>query len=104
MEIKVPGQIKVGAHNAKVVFTSNLKVDDGWKGCYNQRLGLIQVDPVGGADKDKTLMHEVVHMVDLNYECGLDEVNISRIANGITEFLQNNLGIAFSWADIPKKE
>jgi len=55
---------------------------------------------LGGRARDMTFLHEIVHMADINYESRLDESDVSRIANGLFEFLYYNLGIELDWSDI----
>ncbi len=100
MKVKIPKNIRVGSLTGRVEFKENLKVDDGWRGDYNQRTGILSIDPQCGEGINATFLHEVIHLIDLNYECDLNEVNISRIANGVYEFLKYNLGIEFDWSEI----
>ena len=44
-----------------------MKVDENWNGCFNQRTNLLGIDPVVGESKDRVFMHEIVHLIDLNY-------------------------------------
>ena len=101
MKVKIPEIIKIGIYPRRVIYKPYLKVDEGYDGLINHRLETIEVDPVlPKARRDACLIHEVVHLVDKNYDCHLGEDDISRIANGVAEFLFNNLGIEFDWKDI----
>uniref|UniRef100_A0A6M3KLG6 SprT-like domain-containing protein n=1 Tax=viral metagenome TaxID=1070528 RepID=A0A6M3KLG6_9ZZZZ len=104
MIVKVPRSIKIGNFNFKVKFTEHLKVDDNWRGSCNQRKGLIEIDPIAGNSMNRTLIHEVVHMIDFNYECGFDEDTTSRIANGVSELIFDNLGVELDWSGIDELE
>lgn len=102
MKVKLKRNFKIGSLEATLAYKDNIKLDDGWRGYYNQRTGEMHIDPMGGITRDRTFSHEVIHMIDLNYECGLSEENISRLANGLDEFLKNVLGIEFDWSCITR--
>ena len=100
MKIKVPRKIKIGTFDCTLNYRENMKVDEDWRGSFNQRTGEIFIDRTCGVGKDRVFLHELLHVVDKNYECGLDEITISRMANGFAEFLFNNLGIELDWSEI----
>ncbi len=101
MKVKVPSEIKIGALRAKVRMVSYIHADDNYRGLFNQRTEELQIDnQLGGRARDMTFLHEIVHMADINYEAGLNEGDVSRIANGLFEFLYRNLGIELDWSDI----
>ena len=100
MKVKVPKYIEIGSLTGSVSFADNIRVDDGWRATYNQRTAKLEIDKSCGMMTDRTFLHEVVHMIDINYEVDLNEQSISRIANGIYEFMINNLGLEFDWQDI----
>ena len=47
-----------------------------------------------------TFLHEIIHMASINYEAGLNEEDVSRMANGLFEFLYYNLDIVLDWSEI----
>lgn len=103
MKVKVPKQFKVGAFDATVHITPFLRSDDAWKACFNQRTGRIELDSeLGEQMRDRSFLHELTHMIDLNYGCDLSEDNIDRIACGLYEILHNNLGIELDWSNIKR--
>ena len=105
MKIKIPSSIKLGVYPYKIRFKPNLKVDEGFHGAIQRRTEEINIEPtISKPMRDVTLLHEVGHHIDLIYECGLSEENISRFANGMAEFLFNNLEIEFDWSDIKEAE
>ncbi len=100
MKIKVPKVNQIGSFMCRVKLTPYLRCDEGWRASLNQRKNLIEIDTqLSGNCRDRSYLHEIVHQIDINYECGLSEENISRIANGFCEYL-NNLGIELDWSDI----
>jgi len=100
VKIKVPTVNQIGSLKYPVSFVSHMRTDDGWKGSLNERTGVIHIETeISGNMRDRTYLHEIVHQIDINYEIGLSEENISRIANGFCEYL-NNLGIELDWSNI----
>lgn len=100
MKVKVPKELKIGVFSVKVGMKDYIRCDDGFKGTYNQRTGELYIDTqLRGEIRDSTFMHEVVHIIDHNYECGLSEENTSRIANGFVELLRN-LKMELDWSEI----
>lgn len=81
-----------------------MKLDEGWKGSVNFRTREILLDPAQSKNqREFSLLHEVIHIIDNAFECDLDEKNISRIAEGFQVFLQDNLGLEFDWSDIKEE-
>ena len=100
MKIKVPKVNRIGSLEYTVGFKSHMRTDDGWKGSLNERTGTIYIETeISENIRDRTYLHEIIHQIDINYECGLHEDNISRLANGFCEFL-SNLGIELDWSNI----
>ena len=97
MKVKIPKRIK----NFTVVYTPNLIVDDGDYGQVWFRKELIRIDPcMPLLHRDRSLIHEVLHTIDRDYKCHLDDDNVDRIAGGFLDFLRNDLGIEFNWDNI----
>jgi hypothetical protein len=104
IKVKVPKTIKIGTVVGSVALMPYLKSDDSYKACYNRRTEDLLVDTeLKGGLRDRSFLHEVVHMIDENYECGLGEDNTSRLANGFLELL-GQLGIELDWTEIEKGE
>ena len=102
--VKVPSQIKIGALRANVSVVPYIHADDNFKGLFNQRTEQLQIDnQLGGRVRDTTFLHEVAHMIAINYEIGMNEEEISRTANGLFEFLYYNLGIELDWSEIEEE-
>ena len=96
MKVKVSKCVAVGSHKFKVKYTPNLKVDQDWRGCANQRTGLIEIDPCCGVGKDGVLMHELLHLIVWEYQINISEDDIMRLANGLVALFN----IEFDWSDI----
>ena len=102
---KIPSQIKIGALRANVKMVPYIHADDNYRGLFNQRTEELQVDnQLGGRARDMTFLHEIVHMASINYEAGLNEEDVSRMANGLFEFLYYNLDIVLDWSGIMETE
>ncbi len=50
--------------------------------------------------RNQTLLHEVIHIVDRVYVCRMDEDDLERLSNGLSELLFDNLGIELDWSEI----
>ena len=100
MKIAIPNNITIGAFIAQVVIKDNLSGDDGYKGSYNQRTSELNIDSaLFGEIRDRVFLHELMHVIALNYEVHLAEDDITRLANGLYEFLMD-AGIELDWCDI----
>ncbi len=105
MEIKVPSRVKISGHEYTVVFRKNLHVDEDYTGLCLRRKQRLEIEPMQAeSEKCVTLYHEIMHMINHIYGCDLEEKNIDRIAQGLTDFQRNNLHIEWNWNDIPIEE
>ena len=100
MKIKVPKQVKIGAHTYSVWLNPNLMSDDRTHGQINHRIEriIIQKDDPDML-KTETLIHEIIHLGEFCYRIPIEDADIDRIAEVILQFL-DQLGIKFSWDDI----
>jgi len=104
LKVKIPRHFKIGATSASVSLSENLKSDEGFAGSFNNRNNELRIDSqIGGEKRDKILGHEINEVIKENYELEVSERDMSCIANGWVEFLQQ-LGIEFDWHDISGKE
>ena len=101
MKIKIPREIRVGAHKYKVVYWPDLGVDENLCGVSRHRKTVIGVDPVYNPTQQvQILLHETLHAIDRIYGCELSEGNIDRIAEGLTDVLVDSFDVEFDWSDI----
>ncbi len=101
MKIKVPQKIKIGLCELAVKCNQHLRDDEGYAGITNFRTSEIQVLPqLVPRRKDATLLHELIHVFEDMYHFRLSEDDNWRIAEGMLEFMVNNLGIEFDWSEI----
>ena len=68
----------------------------------DQRIAIIVFVLSPLLERNQTLLHEVFHIISESFRCSLDEDTVERLANGMGEFLFDNLGIEFDWGDIKK--
>ncbi len=105
MKIKIPREIKIGLYPYSVEAISQLKLNEGCWGVSNHVRRKIKIDSgLPLLERNQTLIHELIHVISESFRCSLDEDNAERLANGMGEFLFDNLGIEFDWSDIPTKE
>ena len=101
MKVKIPKEIKIGSHNYRVKYKPFLSKDSGFRGTIEHRLQEIWIDPENPpSQRDATLLHEGLHLISTVFSCSLDDDAIDRVAEGLAEFLFNNLGIEFDWSEI----
>ncbi len=104
MKVKVPKEIKIGVYPYTVELVPNLKLNKGNWGTTNHTEKTIVLDSaLPSVELAQTLLHEVFHVVSVVFMCGLDEDNVERLANGMGEFLFDNLNIEFDWSSVQEK-
>jgi len=100
MKIKIPREIKVGAHSYRIILTPQLKIDQDKRGIVDHRRQTIELEgSMPNTMLVAVLLHEVVHIIDEVYSCHTDEDTTDRIAQGLTDMFYN-MGIEFDWSDI----
>ena len=105
VSIIIPEIIKLGAHSYRLSFDPHLWQDEDKSGLTHHRLQEINIElAVPPSNRDETLLHEVLHIIDLLYRCRLNEDDIERLAQGLADFLFNNLEITLDWSNIPVKQ
>ena len=98
VKVKVPQKIKIGLYPYGVEAVPDLKLKEGVWGVSNHVKREVRVDShLPLLERNQTLLHEVIHIISQGFMCSLDEDNVERLANGIGEFLFDNLGIEFDW-------
>lgn len=101
--IKVPRKIKIGTHTYKVIYDRSIRTDDDRIGETNHRTQVIKIWPEAPLSmKNECLLHELIHIAEYYFRVHIEDADIDRIAEGMCDFLFNNLGIEFIWDDIPE--
>jgi len=104
VKVRIPREIKVGAHTYSIGFSPHLHCDEARYGNCNHRTQEIQLWAESPPSlRDESLIHEVIHIGELCYRIDVSDSDIDRIAHLILEFLVRNLGIEFDWSEISKE-
>ena len=105
IKILIPRQIKIATHPYEIVLKPHLRDDDKRLGSANHRIQRIEIEPDQcPSDLTVVLLHEIIHIIERAYNCDISDPDVDRIAQGMAEFLFNNLGIELDWGDIKKLE
>jgi len=101
MKVKIPKEIKIGAWKYGVDLVRGLKIKDGYWGDTRHTRHTLAIDKdLPNLERDSTLIHEVLHIIDQQFVLKLSEEDITRLENGLAEFLFNNLRIEFVWNEV----
>ena len=105
MKIKVPREIKIGAHRYSIAYDDKLEERSKKIGFADITNGLILIEPKQmDSAKGDVLIHEILHIVDFFFaNKTLDEGTIQGLTTGLLSVL-DNLGIEFDWSAIPAVE
>ena len=101
MKVKVPKRIKIGINTYSVSFLADEVLNDNEFGACWHRKQYITVDPSSHpTQRYTTFLHELIHLIEKSYVFRIEDDNVDRIAQGMGEFMRDNLGIEFDWGDI----
>ncbi len=105
MKIKIKPQTKVASNPYKIVFNPYLHYDEGFVGSLAHRKQIIEIEPnLAPSRKIETLIHEGLHIVNDVYRCGLNEDDVCRMGEGITDFIMNTFeDLEFDWSEVKEK-
>lgn len=104
MKVKVPLSLKFGSRNFPIELDQFLLRDNGHLGETHYRKEAIILDAhCSNGNKFITLIHEVLHIINDQYQTNLDEDNIDRISEGIADLLINGFGFEFDWSNFDIK-
>ena len=102
--VKVPKEIKIGAHTYKVWFDE--REDDGnFKGStlYRKREIILSTE-LHPQDLRVTFLHEAIHMLTKAYSQVLSEDDVSVLGEALGAFLFGVLDLDFDFSDIPVRK
>ena len=95
--MKIPDKIKVAGHYYKVKWNDKWLTDNGYVGYSFHNKLLIFLCKIFRGDKlsksiiEETLLHEIVHCVDANYNNhSLSEETVNRLSEGLYQVLRDN--------------
>ena len=91
-DIKNRLQIKILGKPYKITwYDDDSPADDGRIGYTDTRVGRMYIHgTMTGEQSFETIIHEVVHVLNLGLDIDLNESDINRISTGITAFLLDN--------------
>lgn len=102
--IKVPREVKIGAHTYRVWFDER-EEDGDYKGSTLFRKREILLNPViHKQDLRITYLHEVLHAVTDAYNQKVPEEAIGVIAQAMGAWLYGDLGIDVDFSNIPHRQ
>ena len=98
--MKIPDKIKVAGHWYKVEWNDEWLNDNGYVGYSFHNKLLIFLCKIFRGDKlsksiiEETLLHEIVHCVDTNYNNhSLSEEAVNRLSEGLYQVLKDNFNL-----------
>jgi len=99
-KVQIPNQITIGCHKYSLYF-SNVIDADGHDGTTQHRLQQIWIAPkLPESRLCVALLHEVLHNICEAYCVRINENEVDALAEGLGQFLLNNLEIKFDWSKI----
>ena len=102
--IKVPSEIKIGAHTYKIWFDER-EEDGDYKGSTLHRKREVLLNPLlHKQDLRITYLHEVMHILSDAYNQKMPEDEVGVMAQALGVFLYNNLGIELDFSNIPQRK
>ena len=102
--IEVQPKLKIASHTYQVLFDE--REDDGdFRGSALHRHHEVALNPKLHAQQLRvTYLHEVLHVIDQSYCMHLSEDAVGPLAEGLAEFLFNNLGIELDFSKIDTRK
>jgi len=104
MRVKVPQKVQIAAFNYSIELRKHLMAEKHNSGFFDPIRETLSIDPhLPTTEKNISLIHEVLHLIERAFETKVEEDDTERLAMGLMCFF-NNLGIEFDWADIENAE
>lgn len=61
-----------------------------WGHCYHDKCKIVLNKSIDKQKLEQTFLHEIIHIINIDYELKLDEDDVTRLANGLYAFLKDN--------------
>ena len=61
-----------------------------WGRCYHDECKIVLNKTICKQKLEQTFLHEIIHIISLDYELELEEDEVTRLANGLYAFLKDN--------------
>jgi len=100
LKVKVPEELPMGAHRYKTYLSEWAEKHDRSGAVVHDKL---QIFIAPGAEPSvlmESYSHELVHIIGRVFCVHLDEREVDSLAEGLTQFLRDGLGIEFDWSNI----
>lgn len=90
--MRIPKKIKGYGSTYSVVQRKNLKDKDGkWDGLVSHAKRQIKIEKLQHhSDREESLLHEILHIVNRNERTKLSEKKVERISQGLYQVLREN--------------
>lgn len=93
-------KIKVGGHTYKIIPDYNFKAIgndlDGTCNHYTYEIRISERFNNLVEARETTLIHELLHAISIVYNCGLNEGQVTSLAEGLFQVMKDNYGFNFS--------
>ena len=101
MKIKIPTEIKCGAHIYHVHFDEKILLAKQYTGITEHDEFIIGIEPrLKSTNRDECLIHEILEVVKRIYSIELGHDDLDRMAEGLLDVLHNSFGLEFDWSEI----
>lgn len=98
--VKVPREMRIGCLNVKVCLHTNLKTAYDCLGYCSPTDELLLVALEGSpTQRETTLMHELLHLIEFEYNLSNDEGEIILRGSGLAQIIHQL--VELDWSDIP---
>jgi len=102
--VKIPKHISVGGHTYSITHKPLLSKENGIRGHIVHNRQIIQIEPENPlTQRNVTLLHEAIHLVDAIFSLDLSESDTNGLAEGLYQILSDSFGIDFDWGDVPNE-
>lgn len=102
--VKIPKEVRIGSYTYKIWFDER-EDDSDFKGSSLHRRHEILLNPeIHPQHRRVTFIHEILHIINECYGISPPEGDITRLGEGIGQFLFSNLDIDFDFSDIPHRK
>lgn len=102
VKIKVPQKIRFLTHTYTISFAPKQLASAGAGGLTRHLYQEIILDDTCNpkSEVDQVFLHEYLHILERHMGMKLEDADIERITEGLSDLLFNTLGIELDWAEI----
>jgi len=92
--MKIPDKIKISGIEYKIIIKKPADCDlseESFRGAADYKKCIITISSLYTQEgQERTLLHEILHVIDDDYKIGLSEENIRRITSSLYQVLKEN--------------